>query len=53
MAQINRLVETHHKAIIYSLLGIIAFFLLACSLNGILPICHYVFGCDHGFHSSL
>jgi hypothetical protein len=43
-------VETHHKAIILSLLSLIAVFLVACSLHDVLPICHYVFGCDHGFH---
>jgi hypothetical protein len=25
-------------------------FLLACTFNGVLPICHYIFGCDHMFH---
>jgi hypothetical protein len=43
-------VETHHKTIILSLLSLIAVFLVACSLHDVLPICHYVFGCDHGFH---
>jgi hypothetical protein len=51
MTTIAESVEKHHKAIIASLLSLIALFLVACALNDLIPICHYVFGCDHGFHS--
>jgi len=50
MTTITESVETHHKMIIWSLLSLIAVFLVACSLHDVLPICHYVFGCDHNFH---
>ena len=50
MTTLTRSIETHHKTIILSLLSLIAVFLLACALHDVLPICHYVFGCDHGFH---
>ena len=50
MVKVSQSVEDHHRAIILSLLSLIAVFLIACSLNDVLPICHYVFGCDHSFH---
>lgn len=37
----------HHVAIIYAQLGLIALFVLACAFNGVLPVCHWLFGCDH------
>jgi len=51
MTKITESVETHHKTIILALLSLIGVFLIACTLHDILPICHYVFGCDHNFHS--
>jgi hypothetical protein len=53
MATLNDTLEKHHQAIIFSLLSVIALFLAACSLHDIIPICHYVFGCDHSFHSAI
>jgi hypothetical protein len=50
MITVTEAVETRHMAIILFLLSLIAIFLAACSLHDVLPICHYVFGCDHGFH---
>jgi hypothetical protein len=44
---IARLVERHHKPIIYLQLGVILFFALACTFNGTVPICHWLFNCDH------
>jgi len=44
-------VEKHHRLIILSLMSAIVIFLTACTFHDVLPICHYVFGCDHGFHS--
>jgi len=41
------LVERHHRGIIYSQLGVILFFVLACTFNGVLPVCHWLFNCDH------
>jgi hypothetical protein len=46
----NLLLEKHHKGIIYSLLFVIAFFVTACTFHDIIPVCHYLFGCDHQMH---
>jgi hypothetical protein len=29
---------------------VIALFLLACTFNDVLPICHWLFKCDHLMH---
>jgi hypothetical protein len=26
------------------------FFAAACTFHDVIPICHYLFGCDHGMH---
>jgi hypothetical protein len=49
----SRLVGTidDHPRIIAAILGgIIVFFLLACIFNDVIPICHWLFRCDHGMH---
>jgi len=50
MNTINESIEKHHRAIIFPLLFVIVFFAASCTLHDIIPICHYVFGCDHGLH---
>ncbi len=40
-------VEKHHKLIIALLGGVILLFLFACTFNSVLPICHWLFNCDH------
>jgi len=42
-------VEARPKLIAGILLGIILFFALACALNDVIPVCHYLFRCDHRF----
>ena len=44
-------VERHHQFIILSLGAIIVFFLASCTFHDVLPICHYLFGCDHAVHA--
>jgi hypothetical protein len=44
-------IEKHHKGIIASLAAIILFFLFSCTFHDIIPICHYLFGCDHMVHA--
>lgn len=51
MTAINQSIEQNHRLIIASLGVIILFFLASCTFHGALPICHYLFGCDHMFHS--
>ncbi|MDH3195814.1 MAG: hypothetical protein OEL78_05830 [Hyphomicrobiales bacterium] len=53
MTALANSVEKHHKFIILSLMSLIVFFLAACTFHDVLPICHYLFGCDHGFHSTV
>ncbi len=43
-------VERYHRLIIVSLAAVIVLFLFACTFHDILPICHYLFGCDHLMH---
>jgi hypothetical protein len=50
MSKFALAVERNHKVIIISLAGVIALFPFACTFHDILPICHYLFGCDHLMH---
>ncbi len=50
MNTINESIEMHHRAIIFSLMFVVAFFITSCTLHDIIPICHNLFGCDHGMH---
>jgi hypothetical protein len=45
--------ERNHRAIIFSLAFIIVFFAASCTFHDLIPICHYVFGCDHQVHVAL
>ena len=50
MSAVFTVMEKYNRVIIFSLLGVIVLFLLACTFNDVLPICHYLFGCDHLMH---
>jgi hypothetical protein len=50
MTTFNLWMETHHRGIIFSLAFVVVFFAAACTLHDVIPICHYVFGCDHQLH---
>ncbi len=50
MTAISVAVERHHKLIIALLVGVIVLFLVACTFHDVLPICHWVFKCDHMMH---
>lgn len=50
MTPISATIEKHHKAIISALMLAIVFFVVACTFHDTLPICHYLFGCDHAMH---
>lgn len=43
-------IDRHHRGIIAGLAFVIVFFLVSCTFNSAIPICHYLFGCDHAFH---
>ncbi len=50
MTAINESLETHHRPIIFSLTFVILFFAASCTFHDIIPVCHYLFGCDHALH---
>jgi len=50
MGTINVFMETYHRAIIFTLVFVVAFFATACTLHDVIPVCHFLFGCDHLMH---
>jgi hypothetical protein len=50
MTALTATLAKYHRAIIVVQLGVILLFLFACTFHDILPICHYLFGCDHMMH---
>jgi len=46
----SEVIEKNHRLIISILLLANVFFVMACTFHDVLPICHYLFGCDHGMH---
>jgi len=53
MVTINALMETHHRAIIFTLSFVVIFFAAACTFHNIIPVCHFLFGCDHQMHVAI
>jgi hypothetical protein len=51
MAAITYTIEKHHKSIILSLVLVIVIMVAACTFHDIIPVCHWVFGCDHRLHA--
>ncbi len=50
MSTIAASVERHHQLIIAGLTLVIFFFVTACTFHDTIPVCHYLFGCDHAMH---
>jgi hypothetical protein len=50
MSALFTVMEKNHRVIIFTLVGVIVLFLFACTFHDVLPICHYLFGCDHMLH---
>ena len=50
MDEIHAVMERHHRPIIYSLAFVVVFFAASCTFHDIIPVCHYLFGCDHALH---
>lgn len=50
MITLSRFVESHAKVIAAVQALVIVFFLSACLLHDVIPVCHYLFGCDHRLH---
>ncbi len=53
MAAFAASIEKHHKLIILVLLAVILLFLVACIFNDVIPICHWLFRCDHRMHAAM
>lgn len=51
MNAINESLEKHHRPIIYALTFSLLFFAAACTFHTAIPVCHYIFKCDHNMHS--
>ncbi len=50
MTALATTIESHPKLIVALLGLVIVFFLAACLLHDVIPICHWLFGCDHRMH---
>lgn len=50
MNTLNTTMEKHYRPIIFSLVFIVVLFAASCTFHDIIPICHYLFGCDHLLH---
>ena len=48
--RITGTIDTHPRLIAGILGAMILFFLAACLLHDVIPICHWLFGCDHRMH---
>jgi hypothetical protein len=44
-------VDNHPRLVALSLASVIVFFAVACTFNAAIPVCHWLFHCDHWFHS--
>lgn len=47
MTTLGEVIDNHHRGIVYGQFGVILFFVLACTFNDVLPVCHWLFNCDH------
>lgn len=50
MHTINTWIDQYHRLIIYSLAFVVVFFAASCTFHDVIPVCHYLFGCDHLMH---
>jgi hypothetical protein len=51
MAAILDSIDKHHRLIITVLALVIVVMAASCIFHDVIPICHYVFGCDHQVHA--
>ena len=50
MNALNESLERHHRPIVYTLALVVLFMATSCVFNDVIPVCHWIFGCDHNFH---
>ena len=53
MTAMLKAMDRHHRVIIAALGFVVVFFAFACTFHDVIPICHYLFGCDHGLHAAM
>jgi hypothetical protein len=47
---IFEVIERHHQPVMLALFAIVLFFATACVLHDLIPVCHWIFQCDHRMH---
>lgn len=52
MTTISTTIDSHYRGIIAGLVLVIVFFATACTFHDVIPVCHYLFGCDHAVHGT-
>jgi hypothetical protein len=50
MNTLNQSIEQNHRLIIYTLAFVVLFMATSCVFNDAIPVCHWIFGCDHNLH---
>lgn len=50
MGALTKAIESQPTVIVGVLGLVIVFFLAACTFHDAIPVCHWLFGCDHGLH---
>jgi hypothetical protein len=53
MATFSGFLERRHRPIILVLVLVVLALASSCLFHDVIPICHYVFGCDHGLHAGV
>ena len=49
-AKVTGSIDAHPRLIVSVLGAVVVFFLAACLLHDVIPVCHYLFRCDHRMH---
>ena len=50
MQTINTWIDQYYRPMIFSLGFVVLFFAASCTFHDVIPVCHYIFGCDHLMH---
>ena len=51
MSMATQTIDSHPRLIVALMASALVFFAVSCTFNDAIPICHYLFHCDHWFHS--
>ena len=51
MSTMSESIDRHHKPIIILLSLIVLAMVASCTFHEVIPICHWLFGCDHQLHA--